>query len=126
MKRGKKELIGKIKTLQFKLKANHLRNLYARPGNIDRFLDICYDFYGIPRDVLAASHFNRKEIHWFKNQTESQFYEDIKLDAKKKTKYRSRQICITGASSQAAEILIMELLQIEKQSRKDGLVCECI
>lgn len=95
-------------------------------GDINRFLDLCYDYYGIPRGVLAADEFSNKEMNWFKTRTESEYFEDIKLEAAARREYKSRQVCITGASSQITEILIMEILKIHGQSREGGLVCKCI
>ncbi|KAK6617563.1 hypothetical protein RUM44_005151 [Polyplax serrata] len=90
-------------------------------GDINRFLDLCYDYYGIPRGVLAADEFSNKEMNWFKTRTESEYFEDIKLEAAARREYKSRQVCITGASSQITEILIMEILKIHGQSREGGL-----
>lgn len=95
-------------------------------GNINRFLDICYDYYGVPREVLSAENFTKSEIEWFRQRTESQYFENIRLEAKSRIEYRARQVCITGASSPVAEIVIMELLQLEQQNREKGLVCKCI
>ena len=85
-------------------------------------MDICYDYYGISKEIIGGQGFKESEMKWFRNRTEEEYYKDIKLEAKKKREYKSRQICITGASSFVAEVLIMEILQLRVQSRKDGLV----
>lgn len=83
---------------------------------------MCSDYYAIPKEALTAENFEKGELKWFQKESEAQYFENIKTEAKNVADYRCRQICITGASSPMTNILIMELLQISLQSRKDGMV----
>lgn len=91
-------------------------------GNINEFLDLCRDYYGLPKELLAGGEFEKEEMDWFRKRTESEYFEDVRKSTKDRIEYRCRQVCITGAASPMSEILLMELFQLKVQHRKDGMV----
>lgn len=92
-------------------------------GDVTKFLDMCQDYYGLTRPMLTGEILDKQEMEWFKQRSESDYKEEVKMQAKAHLSYRCRQVCILGAGNQACDVLVMELLHLPQQNREHGMVC---